>query len=86
MGTKKSSKPPGIFRPFENLQALLESKSAKIEPSPAEKSAKSGSKTTPKASKLSKTTGPTTDQPAAENENELFMEAMADVSPIPRNI
>jgi len=85
MGTKKRSRPPSISRPFENLQALLKSKSVKLVPSPAKKSAKSGSKTTPKASKHHKTTDPTTDQPAPENEKELFMEAMADVSPIPQD-
>ena len=85
MGTKKRSKPPGIFRPFEDLQALLESKSVKLVPSSAEKSVKSRSKTAPKASKHDKTTEPTSDQPAAENEKELFMEAMADVSPIPQD-
>lgn len=85
MDTKERSKPPGIFRPFEDLQALLESKAVKIVPSSAEKTTKSRSKTTPKASKHDKTTDPTTDQPAAENEKELFMEAMADVNPIPQD-
>jgi len=83
MGTKKRSKPPGIFRPFEELQALLESKSVKLVPSPAAKSAKSRSETAPKTSKHAKTTDPATDQPAAD-EKELFLEAMADVSPIPQ--
>lgn len=85
MGTKKHSKSPGIFRPFKDLPALLESKSVKLVPSLAAKSAKSRLKTTSKASKHSKTNDPATDQPAAEDEKELFMEAMADVSPIPQD-
>lgn len=85
MDSKKRSKSPGIFRPFKDLQALLESKSVKLVPSPAAKPVKSRLKTASKARKRDKIKGPAADPPATEDEKELFMEAMADVCPIPQD-
>ena len=85
MGTKKRSKPPDGFRPFKDLQTLLESKSVKIGPSPAKQSAKQYPQKVSKTSKFHETDAAASDQLVAENDKEIFLEAMADVSPIPQD-
>jgi len=83
--TKKRSEPDGTFRPFKNLKALIESRSLKLAPSPAQKNEKIRPKIASGSTPRSKKVNPAENQPTAENETRLFMEAMADVQPIPRD-
>jgi len=86
LNTKKRSKPPGICRPFKDLQTLLENKSLKLAPSPAEEFSKVKNKTASESTISSITADPITGRPdSAQNEENLFMKAMADVSPIPQD-
>ncbi|MBL7179972.1 MAG: Smr/MutS family protein [Pseudomonadota bacterium] len=85
MDTKKRSKLPGMFRPFEDLKTILKNRSFKLAPSVTENSGKSRPKTTSRPNRPSKTAISATVQTISENEKELFMEAMANVRPIARN-
>ncbi len=85
MDREKGSKPQGVFRPFKNLKTLLKSKSFQLASSPADNSGKSTAKTTTGPRRPSETANVTAAQKASGNENDLFMEAMADVKPIVRD-
>lgn len=80
----KKTKSSGAFRPFKNLKSLLESKSATLPPVSVEGGGKAFSKTHPGNSSVPKPDEKTANQSASENENKLFLDAMAGVTPISR--
>jgi DNA-nicking Smr family endonuclease len=79
MNTFKSS---GTFRPFEELKELLEKKSLKSVPSSVDNANREIFKTCDSKNGVSKPDENIPNKQASENE--LFSEAMADVTPIPR--
>jgi DNA-nicking Smr family endonuclease len=85
VGKEKDSKPQGMFRPFNDLKILLKSKSFKLAPSPAANSGKSLSKSTSSTGNRSETTNSAEAKKPSDNENDLFIEAMAGVEPIARD-
>lgn len=85
MDREKGSKPQCVFRPFKDLKTLLKSKSFKLASSPADNSGKSPAKTTTGPRRPSETANVTAVRKTSDNENDLFMEAMADVKPIARD-
>lgn len=78
----KTSKSSGAFGPFENLKALLEKKSIKIRPFPIDTPPKPGSKTGAKQFDFFKTKDDRDDISVHENDMNLFLEAMTDVTPM----
>ncbi|MEE8431398.1 MAG: Smr/MutS family protein [Candidatus Desulfatibia sp.] len=85
MDREKGSKPQGVFRPFKDLKTLLKSKSFKLTASPADNSGKSPAKITTGPRRPSETANVTAVQKTSDNENDLFVMAMADVKPIARD-
>ena len=85
MDTKKRSKSPGLFRPFEDLKTILQNRSFNLAPGMAENAGKSRLKSTSRLNMPAKTANYAGVRTVYENEKELFMEAMADVRPIARN-
>jgi DNA-nicking Smr family endonuclease len=80
----KTSDTSGIFRPFKELKDLLEKKSLKPGPAPADKSSKVSGEIRVKKTGVFKSDNTIDDTPDPMNESELFLEAMADVKPIHR--
>lgn len=78
----KTSKSSGAFRPFEDLKAMLKSKSLSPGFSSVEDPDKKILKTCDSEHGFSKPSENILNKQASENE--LFLEAMADVKPIPR--
>ncbi len=78
----KTSKSSGTFRPFEELKELLEKKSLKSDPSPVDHADEEISKTCDSKNGVSKTDENISNKQVSENE--LFLEAMENVTPIPR--
>ncbi len=78
----KTSKSSGTFRPFEELKELLEKKSLKSVPSSADHPEKGSLKTCDSEHGVSKSAENIFNKQASENE--LFLEAMANVKPIHR--
>lgn len=85
MDKEKDSKPQGVFRPFKDLKTLLKSKSFKLASSPADNSGKPTAKTTTGPRRPSETANVTAVQKTSDHENDLFMEAMANIKPIARD-
>ncbi len=85
MDKDKDSEPQGMFRPFKDLKTILKSKSFKLAPSPADNSGKPESKSTSSAGDRLETTNSADTQKPSDNENDLFIEAMAGVEPIDRD-
>lgn len=75
----------GRFRPFADLKTLIETKSVKLAPSPRKKPPNLRSRVESGSSIRSPKTDPAGKRSAAENEKQLFMEAMADVTPLARD-
>jgi DNA-nicking Smr family endonuclease len=80
MTTSKSS---GKFRPFEELKALLKSKSLKLEPY-SDEDEKVRPKTGDRLNDVSKTADSKVVKLSNEDERKIFLEAMSGVKPIPR--
>ena len=78
----KTFKSSGTFRPFEELKELLEKKSLKSDPSSVDHAEKEILKTCDSEQGVSKPVENILKKQASENE--LFLEAMANVTPIPR--
>jgi DNA-nicking Smr family endonuclease len=78
----KTSKSSGAFRPFEELKELLEKKSLKSVPSSFNNGDKGILKTCDSKNGVSKLDENISNKQPSENE--LFLEAMANVTPIPR--
>lgn len=78
----KTSKSSGTFRPFEELKELLEKKSLKSAPSSVDHADKAVLKTCDSKNDVSKPDENILNKQASENE--LFLKAMANVTPIPR--
>jgi DNA-nicking Smr family endonuclease len=78
----KTSKSSGTFRPFEELKELLEKKSLKSDPSFVDHADEGISKTRDSKNGVSKTDENISNKQVSENE--LFLEAMANVTPVPR--
>ena len=85
MDTKKRSKSPGLFRPFEDLKTILQNRSFNLAPCVAENTGKSRPESTSRPNRPAKTANYAAVQTSSENEKELFMEAMAEVLPIARD-
>ena len=79
----KTSKTTGTFRPFEDLKALLKSKSLKLGPYSVENE-KVRPKTGDRQHNVSKTADSKVVKISHENEKKIFLEAMSGVKPIPR--
>ena len=79
----KTSKSSGTFRPFEDLKALLRSKSLKLGPYSVEDK-KARPKTGDRQHSVSKTADSKVVKLSYENEKKIFLEAMSGVKPIPR--
>ena len=79
----KTSKSSGTFRPFEDLKALLRSKSLKLGPYSVEDE-KASPKTGDRQHSVSKTADSKVVKLSHENEKKIFLEAMSGVKPIPR--
>jgi DNA-nicking Smr family endonuclease len=82
--TMKNSDTSGIFRPFEELEDLLEKKSLKPGPCPGDKSSDISGETRVKKTGVFKSDSRIKDTSVPINERELFLKAMADVAPIHR--
>jgi DNA-nicking Smr family endonuclease len=78
----KTSRSSGTFRPFEELKELLEKKSLKSDPSSVDHAEKKILKTCDREQGVFKPVENTVNKQASENE--LFLEAMANVTPIPK--
>ncbi|RZB35889.1 MAG: hypothetical protein SRB2_02687 [Desulfobacteraceae bacterium Eth-SRB2] len=78
----KTFKSSGTFRPFEELKELLEKKSLKSVPSSVDNADKGIFKTCDSKNGVSKPDENISNKQPSENE--LFLEAMANVTPIPR--
>ncbi len=81
MTTSKSS---GAFRPFRNLKLLLESKSEMLSPAAGEAGGNAESSPNPENRSGLKPDEPLAKAANTENEKQLFLDAMADVTPISR--
>lgn len=79
----KTTKSSGTFRPFEDLKALIKSKSLKLESCSAEDD-KVRPKTRDKHNSVSKTVDSEVVRLSHEEEKRIFLEAMSGVKPIPR--
>jgi DNA-nicking Smr family endonuclease len=82
---KKHPGSKGAFRPFAELKALIENKSIKLAPSPAQKTRRAPCKIASGSTGRLKQTNSNHIRPAAEQEHQLFREAMADVKPLAQN-
>jgi DNA-nicking Smr family endonuclease len=80
----KTSDTTGIFRPFEELNDLLDKKSLKPWPALGDKSPEVSGETRVQKNGVFKPDRTIGDASALINERELFLEAMADVEPINR--
>ncbi len=80
--TMKTSKSSGAFGPFETLKALFEKKSLKIKPFPTDAPPKTDSKTCAQQFGFFKTKNDSGNNSVHENDMNLFLEAMADVTPM----
>ncbi len=80
----KTTKSSGAFRPFKNLKSLLESKSATLSPASAEGGGDTYSAPPPENGGVLKPDAKTLNQSAPENDQKLFLEAMAGVTPMSR--
>lgn len=81
MTTTKSS---GAFRPFSSLKLLLESKAETLPPSAVEGDRNADLKPHSENRNGLKFDEPSTKKTGPENEKQLFLDAMADVTPISR--
>jgi len=78
----KTSKSSGAFGPFETLEDLIEKKSLKIKPFPTDAPPKTDSKACAKEFGFFKTKNDSGNNSVHENDMNLFLEAMADVTPM----